>query len=165
MISKMPYDLEDNLGYHIGKTFKIMHYAIQKLLENGGFDISSDQWIVMIFIYHKGSTSQQFLARIVSKDKATITRVIDDLEKKNYVSRIPGKVDRREKMISLTKSGEQYARKIFPFMQKWSEDMTNNITAKEFESLKKTLKKITDNIIKEMQPVCKNTNYKFENNN
>jgi MarR family transcriptional regulator, transcriptional regulator for hemolysin len=162
-MDKIKYRLEDNPGYHIGRTYKIMHFGIQKFLEKGEFCITSDQWIILVFLMHKGEAPQQFLAKITSKDKATITRVIDDLEKKNFVNRVPGKIDRREKMICLTKIGEQYTKKAIPFMEKMGKSMMKNITNEEYKTLKIILKKITDNIIAEVQPVCKGVNHRIEN--
>jgi MarR family transcriptional regulator, organic hydroperoxide resistance regulator len=164
-MSKVTYSMEDNPGYHIGRTYKLMHFAIQKLLEHRGFDITTDQWIILIFLKHKGNTSQQFLSKITSKDKATITRVIDDLEMKKHVTRIPGTIDRREKMINLTKTGENFIKKAFPFMQKMGDEMMKNITVDEYESLKNILKKISDNIIEYTKPICKGINQKIENSN
>jgi DNA-binding MarR family transcriptional regulator len=154
-MAAIKFNLEDMVGYHIGKTFKIMHFSFQRLLEQEGFDISSDQWIILVYLMYKNGVTQQFLTRIITKDKATMTRIIDDLEKKKYVTRVPGKIDRREKTISLTDSGRKYIEKVYPFIKKTEKYILKNITNTEYETLKKVLKQISDNILEDLNSSCK----------
>ncbi|MCB2361328.1 MarR family winged helix-turn-helix transcriptional regulator [Clostridium estertheticum] len=50
-------------------------------------------------------TSQKNLAEVSSKDQSTLTRIIDILERKNFIERHPNKEDRRSIAIHITADG------------------------------------------------------------
>ena len=52
---------------------------------DSGLDISLDQWMILGPVWQLESASQKELGEICLKDKTSITRIIDALEKKNLV--------------------------------------------------------------------------------
>ena len=64
---------------------------------------------VMNCLWNKQGISQQSLAEKTAKDKACLTNLINNLEKKNWVIRKEGPSDRRNRLIFLTPQGEELA--------------------------------------------------------
>lgn len=59
---------------------------------------------------------QQSLAEKTAKDKACLTNLINNLEKKNWVIRKEGPSDRRNRLIFLTPQGEELALTVKPLI-------------------------------------------------
>lgn len=83
---------------------RIKKCFFDKLQENG-INITPEQYLVMDILWEKPSISQQNIADIIQKDKNSVTKIIDSLEKKNFVKRVMDKNDRRINKIELTDEG------------------------------------------------------------
>jgi len=80
---------------------RIKKCFFDKLQENG-INITPEQFLVLDILWKEQSLSQQKIADIIQKDKNSVTKIIDSLEKKNLVKRVVDKNDRRINKIELT---------------------------------------------------------------
>ena len=53
-------------------------------------------------LWNEGKMSQQQIANTILKDKNSVVKLIDGLEKKNLVKRVTNSEDRRQNLIELT---------------------------------------------------------------
>jgi DNA-binding MarR family transcriptional regulator len=102
--------------FKIDTTIKKIRNALQKQLQNAGFDLTVDQWVLLDHIERKPGISQNELAEMTFKDPPTVTRIIDLIEKKGLVERglVPG--DRRKFNLFLTDAGFVLYQKAFPIV-------------------------------------------------
>lgn len=70
-----------------------------------------EQWTVLIFLWEKDGVKQQELCDATFKDKPSMTRLIDNMERQHLVVRISDKNDRRTNLIHLTKTGRELEHK------------------------------------------------------
>jgi DNA-binding MarR family transcriptional regulator len=141
------YKIDDSLGYHIGKTFRLLQCGMEKFLNELSMDITGDDWTILVFLYHKSYIHQQFLSNMLGKDKTTITRIIDALESRSLVIRVAGKEDRRQKEIVLTEKGKSFVEKYMPNILIETDKVLENISKRDLETFKEVHKKISQNII------------------
>ena len=80
---------------------RIKKCFFDKLQENG-INITPEQFLVLDILWKEQSLSQQKIAYIIQKDKNSVTKINDSLEKKNLVRRVVDKNDRRINKIELT---------------------------------------------------------------
>ena len=113
---------------------------------NSGLDISMDQWMILGPIWQLESPSQKELGEICFRDKPSITRIIDSLEKKSLVVRVPDQIDHRIKRVVLTKAGKQLFYDVLPIMEKTREEARGNIPEEEIQIFKNVLSKIIKNL-------------------
>jgi MarR family 2-MHQ and catechol resistance regulon transcriptional repressor len=81
------------------------------LLKHG---LSESQFSVLEALYHLGPMYQRELSDKLLRSPGNTTMVIDNLEKRNYVKRERGEIDRRHYIIHLTFEGKEFIKKIFP---------------------------------------------------
>ena len=67
-------------------------------------------------LWHEQGISQQILAERIAKDKACLTNLMNNLEKKGYVCRKEDPNDRRNKLVFLTPAGEEFKEQIRPVL-------------------------------------------------
>src|SRR5690606_27751492 len=74
--------------------------------KNVNIEISAEQWSILYQLWNKEGLSQQEIASNTFKDKPSITRLLNNLEKLNLVVRVPHQTDKRTNLIYLTKKGK-----------------------------------------------------------
>ncbi len=143
---------EASLKFHMsmGMLINSAHRAMTKrFVQNAmksGLDISLDQWMVLGPIWQLESASQKELGEITLKDKTSITRLVDILEKKNLVVRVEDQVDHRIKRVILTNAGKQLFFDVLPIMEKTREEVRKDISDQDIETFKKVLSSIIVNL-------------------
>jgi len=71
------------------------------------FDISVSQCYALEGLVRRGSMTLNDLAAFLYIDKSTASRVVDALERKGYVTRLPHPEDRRAVLLEATPSGRE----------------------------------------------------------
>ena len=90
-----------------GKASTAIARRLQKKLNASGLNITIEQWSVLYHLWKQEGISQQELCNATFRDKPSITRLVDNLEKLNLVKRVPSETDRRINLIYLTKQGQK----------------------------------------------------------
>jgi len=139
------YIIEESLGYALGRSFRSLGALVNHHLAKEGHDITCEQGSILFNLGKKNGQSQQELACLVCKDKTTMTRLIDNMEKRNLVVRIPDKTDKRQKLIYLTKKGKDLQVKLIEVVQKTSKEAQKSIDLKDLEVCKKVLHQVYEN--------------------
>ncbi|MEM9919030.1 MAG: MarR family transcriptional regulator, partial [Bacteroidota bacterium] len=120
----------------IGKTAKLIHIFMNDTLSRHEVDLTMQQWIVLFKLQQEDDLTQQELAIITERNKGSLTRLIDTLEKKNLVARIPSAEDKRVNRILLTKQGTKVVEESKPFIQQAMSELQSGMSDAE---IKKTI--------------------------
>ena len=137
-----------NLGMLIRSADNSMTEKFVRNVMNSGLNISMDQWMILGPIWQLQSPSQKELGEICLKNKPSISRIIDSLEKKSLVVRVSDQIDHRIKRVVLTKAGKQLFYDVLPIMEKTREEVRGKIPEEEIEVFKNVLSKIIENLNK-----------------
>ena len=140
------YKLEDSLGYIIGRASRAMANRLNQNFEQAGYDVTCEQWAVLVNLWQKNGQSQKELAGVTCKDKTSITRLIDGLEKKNVVVRIPDRIDGRQKLIYLTNKGKEFQQKLLSVVQKTLLEAQKEIKPNDLKVCKDVLRQVAQNM-------------------
>jgi len=140
-------DLENTLAPWLGKTMKMIDNHIQDVFYEENIDITKTQWVILKMLKTKDGVPQQELAFIAGRDKTSLTRLINTMERKNLVARIPSKKDKRINLIYLTKLGETRFEQTLPFVKKIANNLQKNISEEEIKSAISVIKKVQQNLI------------------
>lgn len=150
-MSNKSYNLDDSLGYLVSRTARAMSLQINQHFLQAGFNVTGEQWAVLVQILDDDGLNQQEIACKVGKDKASITRLVDGLEKRNLVVRISDKNDRRNKLIYLTKEGKNVKIQLTKIAEDLLDDMQQNIDKTDLDNCKQVLQQVFKNCV----TVCK----------
>ena len=124
----------------------------KKFVQNArkfGMDISQDQWMVIGPIWKQKGISQKEIAEYCGKDKTSVTKIIDTLEKKNLLVRYSDQIDQRIKRVVLSNKGKDLMKNVMPVIEQHRDDLLEGIKSTEIEIFKIVLKKIHNNLISE----------------
>ena len=141
MVTKMgeaaDYTLKDSFGYHINKVTNAIRNQFNKCLKP--FGITGEQLAIMKVINDHPGSMQTQIAKMISKDKTTVTRAIDSLEKKGLILRKRDKRDKRAYSIEITEKSKEILSKTIPIAEKYDELVKSKVSNKETETFFKIL--------------------------
>ena len=103
MIEQFNFDIRLIFAILNGKVSAAINRKLYRNFRQNGLEISPEQWTVLIFLWEKDGVTQQELCNATFKDKPSMTRLIDNMERQHLVVRISDKRDRRTNLIHLTK--------------------------------------------------------------
>jgi DNA-binding MarR family transcriptional regulator len=106
-----------------------------------------DQWLVLGPIWKNEGIAQKDIAEYCGKDKTSITKIINTLEKKNLVVRVPDQLDHRVKRVVLSNKGKELFLNVLPVIEETRDELRSGISDKEIESLITVLTKVYRNLI------------------
>ena len=136
-----------NLGMLIGQVHRLSTKKFVQNSHNSGIDISMDQWLVLGPIWENEGISHKEISEYCLKDKTSVTKIIDTLEKKNLVVRVSDQLDHRIKRVVLSNKGKKLFLEVIPVMELTRDQLREGITEKEVELLRSVLSKIYKNLI------------------
>lgn len=130
----------------VGKISTAINRTFLRAFVNEGIDITTEQWSVLACLWQKDKVTQQTLCSLTAKDKPSMTRLIDKLEKRNLVIRVSDHNDRRINLIHLTEAGLDLQQKATEIVQMVATKTLNNITDEELDISRNVLRKIMANL-------------------
>lgn len=132
---------QDTLPF-LGRTMKMLDNYIEDLFSEAGVPLSKLQFITLKIIDHHQELAQNNLAVLCGKDKTTLTRNINTLERKQLVARTVSNTDKRIKLVTITPQGKALLNQAMPVIKKVANELDQSINAQEREQLKGILSKI-----------------------
>lgn len=109
-------------------------------------DITSDQWILLKNINEAAGINQSELAIRCKKEAAAVTRTLDILEKKQWISREKDPNSRRVYKLFVTDDGQKMIAKILPIALATRAQASNGLSDEELDMLNHILDKIFTNL-------------------
>nr|WP_320016286.1 MarR family transcriptional regulator [uncultured Desulfobacter sp.] len=137
--------IDQSIGYLVGRLSRAIIKRLSKKFQDAGIDVSYEQWSILVHLYRQDGQTQQALAQIAVKDKAAITRLLNGLEKKNIVLRIPDRNDKRSNLVYLTNKAKELKPHLVGFVEEMLEEAEQGIDPDEMTRCRVTINNIFEN--------------------
>ncbi|GHE43451.1 MarR family winged helix-turn-helix transcriptional regulator [Sphingobacterium griseoflavum] len=98
---------DEFFSFLTGKATAALARRLQRNLKEEGINVTSEQWSLLYYLWMEEGRTQQELACLTFRDKPSVSRLINNLEKIKLVMRVNDKQDKRSNLIFLTKQGRQ----------------------------------------------------------
>lgn len=86
--------------------------------ECAGFDLTSVQFAALVAIEANPDVDATRLSALIAFDRSTLGDVLERLEAKGWITRIPSPSDRRVKLLRLTQDGVAMLRRVEPAVRR-----------------------------------------------
>lgn len=96
----LPGGLRDHTTYWLNRLRGVAHARLEEALAAYGVTVA--QWSVLITVYREDAVTPLEIARFIDVDPGSLTRLLDRMEDKGLVHRLPVDGDRRSIRIALT---------------------------------------------------------------
>ena len=145
-IVKINMGIENTIAPWLGKTMKMIENHVHDLFYEHNICLTKIQWVFLKKVQEKDGVPQQELAFLTGRDKTSLTRLVNTMEKKGLVARISSKLDRRINNIHITKKGESLFKETLPLMNQFVTSLQENISEEEISQTISVIKKIQENL-------------------
>ncbi len=129
-----------------GKASTAIARRLQKNFKQASIDITIEQWSVLYHLWKEEGQSQQQLCDATFRDKPSITRLVDNLEKLKLVKRVAAKNDRRINLIYLTKEAMNLQEKSMEIANQTLNEALAGVSNGQIEIAKEVLQQVYDNL-------------------
>lgn len=129
-----------------GKASTAIARRLQKKFNGSDLNLTIEQWSVLYHLWKQDGISQQELCNATYRDKPSITRLVDNLEKTNLVKRVPSAHDRRINLIYLTKQAQKLQEQTMEMAEETLNEALLTVPADKIEVCKEVLQIVYDNL-------------------
>lgn len=137
---KIPLHWVNRLSFLTRKT-------LSQGFEEEGLFVSAEEWAILLILWSKGEQTPTALADVTFRDRTTITRLIDQMVKKQFVVREHDEKDRRRVLIKASDKGEALKDELVPIAKSMIATATSGISSQDIETTVKTLSQMTNNLL------------------
>ena len=131
-----------------GKASTAISRRLQKNFREHNFDVTIEQWSILYHLWKQDGLSQQQLCEASFRDKPSMTRLVDNLEKQTLVKRVASSQDRRINLIYLTPDGLKLQDNLMELANKTLNEALEGVSHGQVEIAKEVLQKVHDNLSK-----------------
>lgn len=131
----------------IGKMTRAI--AVQRFSAKN-FEITPEQLMVLSALIDHDGLYQRQIGMITLKDRPNITRIINILEKMNFVTRKPDVNKRKIYKVFVTDEGKNVVKKVMPTALELWENIVDGVDEDELEITLKVMNKFRENLMKDM---------------
>lgn len=129
-----------------GKASTAIARRLQKKFNTAGLNLTIEQWSVLYHLWKQDGISQQELCNATFRDKPSITRLVDNLEKLQLVKRVPSESDRRINLIFLTRQSQKLQDETMLMAEETLNEALEGVPADRIEVCKEVLQIVYDNL-------------------
>lgn len=97
------------------------------------YNITTEQWGVLRTLFEMDDIAQKELSIRSDKDQATLTKILDILEKNGFVGRASNPSDRRSFLIRITEKGRNLVEEVSPYLEQFYGDIVKEIDSEKIE--------------------------------
>ena len=121
------------------RTRMTFRRTVQQALKKMEAGITFEMLQIMSCLWTEQGISQQVLAERTAKDKACLTNLMSNLERKGYVCRKEDPSDRRNKLVYLTEEGEKFHEWIAPLLADYYHELEMRIGNEKLRQIENLL--------------------------
>jgi DNA-binding MarR family transcriptional regulator len=140
------FTLEKSIGYVINKTAMKLKTELLNSFRYHGFKITTEQWAVLICLRETDGKTQSEIAEKLIKDKTNLSRILDGMEKREWIVRSDHENDRRSYRIFITEKGNALVEELIPIARRINKKSTHALAAKDILELERLMTKIYKNL-------------------
>lgn len=139
-------ELSDCINFLLTTTQKtVSQFFAEKISK---FDITPAQYGVMRCLWRTDFQTPTQIAQALSLDSSSITGLLDRMDSKGLLRRVPSSDDRRVTQVMLTHRGKSFEKTLHPLVIEAHNEVLNSLSEHERESLIKSLNTVLSNVPK-----------------
>jgi len=142
MADAEPRFVENYLAALLAQASHLISSEFHEVVRKHGFSVS--EWRVLASLADGNPTSIGQLAQVAVTKQPTLTRLLDRMEVKQQVERLPHESDRRITLVQITPLGRRTVAKLIDLARKHEARVLEPFGLTRAEELKTTLRRIIE---------------------
>lgn len=125
--------------------------AVESEMSKQGVELNFTQFVALKLLGHEAPMTPVELARALHYNPGALTRLLDKLEQRGYLKRVPDPDDRRALRLELTAQGRALRKRVIGYCDAVASRTFTCTTAREREQLHDVLARVLDEIRKKRE--------------
>ena len=97
-----PYDHNKSLGYLTAVVSRLLSNTLAARFQAAQIDMTAEQWGAVLMLLNGGAMTQGQLGELLCLEKSSVSRLVNGLERRDWIVRTRNPKDSRQKLITPT---------------------------------------------------------------
>jgi MarR family transcriptional regulator, organic hydroperoxide resistance regulator len=138
--------LDNAIGFWIHRVYQAGRNETFRGFREAGTSVTPEQWAVLIRLWENDGQTQTALSDSTFRDKPTMSRILDVLERDGIITRRDDASDGRVRVVTLTRHGRELKRRLVPVAERIVSKMVAGISDQDLETTRAALKVMFQNL-------------------
>lgn len=143
----MIFNFRQAIGFWVNRTAFVMRRELHRRFRLHEQDITPEEWALLVQLWDSDGQSAGELADKTIRDRTTVTRLLDGIERKGLIRRGTDRADRRLVRILLTAKGRDSEQQLVPIVSTLLKDSTRGISKQDIQITLDTLRRMQHNLL------------------
>lgn len=138
--------LENALPFLLHGLYQRIRATTYRAFNEHGLELTPEQWIVLARLWQRDGRTVSELSESTLRDKPTMSRILDSMERSGLVTRVVDRTDARSRIISLTREGKALRKKLVPVAKTLVQRLEAGVPEEDLLITRRTLRRLFENL-------------------
>ena len=138
--------LENALTFLLHGIYQRIRGVTYREFNQHGLELTPEQWIVLARLWQRDGRTVSELSECTLRDKPTMSRILDSMEKSGLVTRTVDSKDARTRIVALTREGKGLKKKLSPIAKTIVDRLESGISEADLLTTRNTLRRLFENL-------------------
>lgn len=138
--------LENALPFLLHGIYQRIRGVTYRAFHAHGLELTPEQWIVLVRLWQRDGRSVSELSESTLRDKPTMSRILDSMEKSGLVTRSIARDDARSRVVALTREGKAMRKKLVPIAKSIVQRLEQDVPEEDLLTTRRTLRRLFENL-------------------
>jgi len=138
--------LENALPFLLHGIYQRIRSITYRAFNEHGLEITPEQWIVLARLWQRDRRTVSELSESTLRDKPTMSRILDSMEKSGLLTRSVAREDARTRIVELTREGKALRKKLVPVAKSIVQRLEAGVPEEDLLSTRRTLRRLFENL-------------------
>jgi MarR family transcriptional regulator, organic hydroperoxide resistance regulator len=140
------FSLDESLGFWLYRSHIQVSADLRQTFQDAGFNITPEQWAVLLRLREQEGLNQSQLGEKTSKDRHNITRILKQLDKRGYIEKRHIENDKRAFHIYLAPAGRSLLKELKPVVLKHRDRVCKSFSKNDLLRIREYLNHLINNL-------------------
>ena len=140
------YDRKQSLGHLASLANRLFNNLLGKRLREADIDMTAEQWGALLVLASGDAMTQQQLGTQLVLEKSSVSRLVDGLERRGWITRSPDPDDGRQKLVALTPNTAAVLERCATIARSVLDEAQRGMSAEEQRVCRTLLLRIVENL-------------------
>lgn len=143
----MAFDYESKTAHWVNRLSFLIRAEVVKLFRQHGYRLTAEEWAMLMLLWGRPPRAMTELAEHSLRDRTTLTRLIDQMVKKDLLTRQHDPKDRRRMLIGLSDKGQTLEAPLTQLVGQFLGEATKGIAEKDVATTNAVLRQMEANLL------------------
>jgi len=139
-------DFEQISLHWVNRLSFVVRRELADRFQASGHNIGAEEWAVLLLLWRKDGLAPSEIADATVRDRTTITRFLDGMERKGFLTRKTDPNDRRRSQVVLSGKGRAMEAALVPIAQQLISEAHDGLSDDEQQQLVVLMRKMSQNL-------------------